>query len=78
MPRRGPDHLRACVAFVSKEDARRLSDVYLALGRRRCAKTLGMGEGTIDAAMQQGRLLKATHDRLLAALARYEEGRAAS
>ena len=74
----GPHHLRACVVYLTEDDSRRVRRIVGDLGKRAAAELLGVGEPTLEAAMDQGRMQRATYERLFAGVAKYEEERAAS
>lgn len=81
MPRRdrkyiGPHTLRSCVVYVTEAEARRVRRVVVTCGSKRAAsETLGVGLHTVEAAIEQGRIQRATHERLFDAVARFEAGR---
>lgn len=70
--RKEPQQLRAAVVVVSREDSRRLDRFVLRVGKKNAARMLGLGESTVVAGCDQGRMLAATRDRLFAALEREE------
>jgi hypothetical protein len=74
----GPHHIRSCVVYITAEEALRVRRVVITLGWGPAIAKLGVGKPTIEAAMEQGRMQRATHERLFAAVARYEAERAAS
>ncbi len=67
-----PQQNRSSIVVVSRADSMRLDAFVVRVGRRAALKMLGVGECTIEAGRDQGRMLVATRDRLFAALARVE------
>lgn len=67
-----PTQLRKCAVVVSYEDSRRVDAFVQRVGFRAAVRLLGVGESTLRAGMDQGRMLQATHGRLFAALEREE------
>lgn len=68
-----PQQLRSCMVYISEENSRRVHRLIVRLGSIRAATAaLGVGGATFAAAREQGRMMKATHDNLLAALDRAE------
>lgn len=60
-------------AIVVDEDlSRRTRAFVLAVGHRRATALLGVGKATIEAAMERGRMQRATFTRLVEALGREE------
>ncbi len=74
----GPHHLRSCVVYITLEEAKRVRAVIGELGWRVGVELLGVGKPTVQAAVEQGRMQRATHERLFAAVEKYEAERAAS
>lgn len=75
----GPHHLRSCVVYITEDEARRVKRIVAAHGWRDALAILaGIGKPTVEAAIGQGRMQRATHERLFAAVGRYEAERAAS
>lgn len=73
-PGQGPQQLRPSVVVISRDESLRLDAYVSRVGKRAAVKTLGCGEVTIEAGMDQGRMMATTRDRLFAALA-VEEAR---
>jgi hypothetical protein len=68
-----PRQFRSCCCVVSREDALRLDAYVMRVGGLKHApRLLGMGESTVVAGMEEGRMLTKTRDRLFAALDREE------
>jgi hypothetical protein len=57
---------------MSYADSRRVDRFVQRVGVRQAALTLGVGEATLAAACEQGRMMKKTRDRILAAIERAE------
>lgn len=75
----GPHHLRSCVVYITPDESRRVKAIVLANGWKATLAILsGIGKPTVEAAVEQGRMQRTTHERLFAAVARYEAERAAS
>lgn len=74
--RTGPQQLRPCVVLLSEADSARVKRLIVREGSiARARDLLGIGDSTMAAARDCGRMLRDTRERLLEALAR-EEGRA--
>lgn len=58
--------------MISHDEARRVFAFVDRVGQRRAIAMLGIGKSTLLAALEQGRLLQATRDRLFESLEREE------
>ncbi len=75
----GPHHLRACIVYITEAESKRVKRIVLNHGWNGALKILaGVGKPTIQAAVEQGRMQRATRERLFAAVEKYEAERAAS
>lgn len=66
----GPQQLGR--VMLSREEARRLDQFVIRIGRREAASRLGVGESTVVAGVELGTMLAITKARLLEALGREE------
>ena len=71
----GAQHLRACTVVLSDAEALRVKRFAALHGVRGAAKLLGISQETFFMARDQGRMMKATRERIIEALER-EEGSA--
>lgn len=67
-----PVHLRKCVVVISRADAMRVDALVIAVGMKRAVELIGVGEGSVRSAAEEGRMMSSTRDRLLEGLARAE------
>jgi len=67
-----PQQLRPSVVIFSAPDAARVRRLVARLGANKALLALGVGEATLEAARDQGRMLAKTRDRVLVALAKAE------
>lgn len=68
-----PQQMRPCVVNVTADDSVRVRMLIQRLGSIRAAKmALGISDQTFAAARDEGRMLRATYEKLLSALARAE------
>jgi len=63
-------HLRPAVVYLTDEETRSVRQYVARIGVKRAAKRLGTTLATLGAARWNGRLLRATRDRLLESIAR--------
>ena len=71
--RPGPQTLRSCIVLFTEEDSARVRRLIVRLGSIKAATAaLGIVGYTFEAARDQGRVMAATRDRVLAALDRVE------
>ena len=64
-----PNQLRKNVVVLTREQSTRVDQYVIRVGSKRIAQMrLGIGEITLDAARDQGRMQDVTRDRILAAL----------
>jgi len=73
MSNRGnPQQLRPCIAMVPRETSMRVEQLVSRVGRREAMRLLGVSAATLDAARDEGRMQRATLERLHEALAAAE------
>lgn len=68
----GSQVLRAGRVMLTRDEARRVDRLVMRVGKREAAKLLGVGETTVEIAIEQGTLLTATRARLLEKLVELE------
>lgn len=69
-----PQTNRSCTVVVSREESVRFDRLVHRVGKKKAAVLLGTSDTLLEAACDQGRMMKKTHARLLAALETIERG----
>lgn len=60
-----PQTLRPCIVVMSRFDSMRIDQYISRVGHRVAAKTLGVSRATLESARDEGRMQRATRDRIL-------------